>query len=85
MEPTCSTTQDGEARPWQQREELVGVEQPVEEVILPSRWRNGGVVDHHEHGAVPQPPQLSESFFEKLDQGSNFGQQFSNRIAVICP
>lgn len=30
-------------------------------------------------------PQVSESFFNNLGAGNNFGQQFVNRISVTCP
>lgn len=36
-------------------------------------------------GAVAQPQQLNESFFQGLDPASNYGSQFSNQIAVVCP
>ncbi|HEX2216163.1 MAG TPA: DUF1007 family protein [Xanthobacteraceae bacterium] len=37
-----------------------------------------------ENAAAPQQ-QMSESFFEQLAAGSNFGSQFANRISVSCP
>lgn len=36
-----------------------------------------------EAGAQAKP--LSESFFNQLDAGSNYGAQFANRISVKCP
>ena len=36
-------------------------------------------------GAAAPQQQLSESFFQNLAPGSNLGQQFANRISVICP
>jgi ABC-type uncharacterized transport system substrate-binding protein len=38
-------------------------------------WRDTGA----------EAPQVSESFFQGLGSGSNFGQQFVNRISVTCP
>ena len=36
-------------------------------------------------GENPQQKRLGESFFEKLDPSTGFGQQFANKIAVTCP